>query len=78
MKGKVKIWYLNKVQAAQCGLGTKLPLALCVGVIQLPGELLGVFVLTDLLGLVHQTGGLGCSGDHSEAPLSTNTSITRL
>lgn len=58
--------HLDKIKAAQFGLGAKLPLALCVRVVQLPRKLLGVLVLTDLLGLVHQTGCLGCSGEHSK------------
>lgn len=65
--------HLDKIEAAEFGLGTKLPLALRVGVIQLPGKLLGVLVLTDLLGLIHQTGCLGCSGEHIKVAVSANT-----
>lgn len=61
--------HLDKIKTAQFGLGAKLPLALCVRVIQLPGKLFGVLVLTDLLRLVHQTGCLGCSGEHSKPPV---------
>lgn len=57
--------YLNKIKAAQFGLGAKLPLALCVCVVQLPRKLLRILVLTNLLGLVPETGCLGCSGEHS-------------
>lgn len=54
--------HLDKIKAAQFSLGAKLPLALRVCIVQLTRQLLGVFVLTDLLGLIHQTGCLGCSG----------------
>lgn len=58
--------HLHKIKAAQFGLGTELPLALCVCVVQLPRKFFGVLVLADLLGLVHQTGRLGGSGEHNK------------
>lgn len=60
--------HLDKFEAAQFGLGAKLPLALRVCIIQLSWKLFGVLVLTNLLRLVHQTGCLGCSGEHSKPP----------
>lgn len=56
---------LDKIQTAQFDLWPKLPLALCVSIIQLPRKLLRILVLTDLLGLVPETGCLGCSGEYS-------------
>lgn len=53
---------LDKIQAAQFSLRSKLPFALRVCVIQLTRKLLWVFVLTDLFGFINQTGCLGCSG----------------
>src|SRR4029434_3040946 len=46
---------LNEVQVAEPGLGAELPLALRVGVVELPWKLLGVFVLPQVPRLIHQT-----------------------
>lgn len=60
--------HLDKIKAAQFGLGTELPLALRVCIVQLSRKLFGVLVLTDLLRLIHQTGSLGGSGEHHKHP----------
>ena len=81
-KSKVKqkyiqwLYYLDKIKAAQFSFGAKLPLALCVCVIQLPGELLRILVLTNLLGLVPKTGCLGCSGEQSTPTVSVRRRAT--
>ena len=68
--------YLDEVQVAEFGLGAKLPLALCVCVVELPGQLLWVLVLAHLPGLVHQAGRLGSpDGENTHTHTHTQTSL---
>lgn len=45
--------YLYKFQAAEFGLGAKLPFALYVSIVQLTWKLFRVLVLAYLFGLIH-------------------------
>lgn len=67
--------YLDEVESAGLGLGAKLPLALCVCIVDLPWELLGVFILTNQLRLIYQTWGLSCAVNNTHVQITWPTSL---